>query len=165
VLKREGKLLPPDAAVDKDGKVTLDPNEAVSLIPFGAHKGYGLSLINEIVAGYIGGSLPTIRSRTHVPGEKQACAFFFQVIHPEAISSGAFAQGRSQGQNVKAVIDDVLGHGNEKCMLPGQLEATFAVRSQKAGGLLFSKAEVEAFNEIASHIGHQPFDLATLPTG
>jgi L-2-hydroxycarboxylate dehydrogenase (NAD+) len=165
VLKREGKLLPPDAAVDKDGKVTLDPNEAVSLIPFGAHKGYGLSLINEIVAGYIGGSLPTIRSRTHVPGEKQACAFFFQVIHPEAISSGAFAQGRTQGQNVKAVIDDVLGHGNEKCMLPGQLEATFAVRSQKAGGLLFSKAEVEAFNEIASHISHQPFDLAALPTG
>jgi L-2-hydroxycarboxylate dehydrogenase (NAD+) len=50
-------------------------------------------------------------------------------------------------------------------MLPGQLEATFAVRSQKAGGLLFSKAEVEAFNEIASHIGHQPFDLAALPTG
>jgi L-2-hydroxycarboxylate dehydrogenase (NAD+) len=50
-------------------------------------------------------------------------------------------------------------------MLPGQLEATFAARSQKAGGLLFSKAEVEAFNEIASHIGHKPFDLAALPTG
>ena len=165
VLKREGKMLPPDAAVDKDGKVTLDPNEAVSLIPFGAHKGYGLSLINEIVAGYIGGSLPTIRSRTHVPGEKQACAFFFQVIHPEAISSGAFAQGRTQGQNVKAVLDDVLGHGNEKCMLPGQLEATFAARSQKAGGLLFSKAEIEEFNKVAAHIGHQPFDIASLPTG
>ncbi|MDP4963134.1 MAG: SEL1-like repeat protein, partial [Opitutales bacterium] len=40
-----------------------------------------------------------------------------------------------------------------------------AARSAKAGGLLFSKAEVEAFNEIASHIGHQPFDLAALPTG
>jgi L-2-hydroxycarboxylate dehydrogenase (NAD+) len=164
VLKREGKMLPPDAAVDKDGKVTLDPNEAVSLIPFGAHKGYGLSLINELVAGYIGGSLPTIRSRTHVPGEKQACAFFFQVIHPEAMSSGIFARGRTQGQNVKAVLDDVLGHGNEKCMLPGQLEATFAARSEKAGGLLFSKAEVEEFNKVAAHIGHQPFAIASLPT-
>jgi L-2-hydroxycarboxylate dehydrogenase (NAD+) len=165
VLKREGKMLPPDAAVDKDGKVTLDPNQAVSLIPFGAHKGYGLSLINEIVAGFIGGSLPTIRSRTHVPGEKQACAFFFQVIHPDAISSGVFAQGRSQSDNVKAVLADVLGHGNEKCMLPGQLEATFATRSEKAGGLLFSKAEIEEFNKVAEHIGHQPFDLASLPTG
>jgi L-2-hydroxycarboxylate dehydrogenase (NAD+) len=50
-------------------------------------------------------------------------------------------------------------------MLPGQLEATFAARSEKAGGLLFSKAEIEAFNEIAAHIGHPPFDLAALPTG
>jgi hypothetical protein len=66
---------------------------------------------------------------------------------------------------VKAVLADVLGHGNENCMLPGQLEATFAARSAKAGGLLFSKAEVEAFNEIAAHIGHPPFDLAALPTG
>jgi L-2-hydroxycarboxylate dehydrogenase (NAD+) len=165
VLKREGKPLPPDAAVDKDGKITLDPNQAVSLLPFGAHKGYGLSLINEIVAGFIGGSLPTIRSRTHVPGEKQACAFFFQVIHPEAISSGVFAQGRTQSQNVKAVLADVLGHGNENCMLPGQLEANFALRSRKAGGLLFSEAEVKAFNEIAQHVGVKPFDLSQLPTG
>ena len=71
----------------------------------------------------------------------------FAVIHPDAISSGVFAQGRSQSDNVKAVLADILGHGNEKCMLPGQLEATFAARSQKAGGLLFSKAEVEAFND------------------
>ena len=42
-------------------------------------------------------------------GEKQGCVFFFQVIHPDAISGGAFAQGRSQQQNVKAVIQDVLG--------------------------------------------------------
>src|SRR5207253_3091405 len=62
-LKREGKPLPPLAAVDKDGNPTTDPNQATSLLPFGAHKGYGLSLINEIVGGFIGGSLPTIRNR------------------------------------------------------------------------------------------------------
>ncbi|MEI6598397.1 MAG: Ldh family oxidoreductase [bacterium] len=150
--------------VDKDGKVTIDPAAAVSLIPFGAHKGYGLSLINEIVAGFIGGSLPTIRSRTKVAGEKQNCAFFFQVIHPDAISSGVFAQGRNQSQNVKAVLDDILGHGNEKCMLPGQMEAAFAARSKKAGGLLFSKAEVEALNEMAHECGIKPFDVNSLPT-
>jgi L-2-hydroxycarboxylate dehydrogenase (NAD+) len=131
-LKREGKPLPPNAAVDKDGQPTTDPDKAVSLIPFGAHKGYGLSLINEIVAGFIGGSLPTIRSRAPVAGEKQNCAFFFQVIHPEAMSGGAFAKGRSQSDNVKAVLADILGHGNEKCMLPGQIEADAAQKSAKA---------------------------------
>ena len=149
-LKREGKPLPPLAAVDKDGNPTTDPNLAVSLLPFGAHKGYGLSLINEIVAGFIGGSLPTLRSRWAEDGDKHTCAFFFQVIHPDAISSGAFAKGRTQAQNVKAVIDDVLGHGNEKSMLPGQLEADWAKKSNAAGGLLFTKAEIEAFNELAT---------------
>ena len=163
-LKREGKPLPPNAAVDKDGRPTTDPDKAVSLLPFGDHKGYGLSLINEIVGGFIGGSLPTLRNRAAVPGEKQTCAFFFQVIHPEAISSGAFAKGRSQAENVKAVLADLLGHGNEQCMLPGQLEAEAAARSEKAGGLLFSMAEVEALNEIAHEAGLPTLDLSTLTT-
>ncbi|MFN5756847.1 MAG: Ldh family oxidoreductase [Planctomycetia bacterium] len=163
-LKREGKPLPPNAAVDKDGVPTTDPDKAVSLLPFGDHKGYGLSLINEIVAGFIGGSLPTLRNRPAVPGEKQTCAFFFQVIHPDALSGGAFAKGRSQAENVKAVLADILGHGNERCMLPGQLEAEAAARSEKAGGLLFSKAEVEALNDIAPEAGLPVLQIDTLKT-
>ena len=163
-LKREGKPLPPNAAVDKDGRPTTDPEKAVSLMPFGDHKGYGLSLINEVVAAFIGGSLPTLRSRAAVDGEKQGCAFFFQVIHPDAISGGAFARGRSQAENVKAVLADILGHGNEGCMLPGQLEAEAAARSATAGGLLFSTAEVAALNEIAHEAGVTPLDPAVLPT-
>ena len=150
-LKREGKQLPPLAAVDKDGNPTTDPHQAVSLLPFGAHKGYGLSLINEIVGGYIGGSLPTIRNRwDKAEGDKGTCVFFFQVIHLDAINGGAFAKGRTQAQNVKAVIEDVLGHGNERSMLPGQLEAEWARKTAAAGGLLLTKAEIDAFNELAT---------------
>ncbi len=164
-LKREGKALPPMAAVDKNGTPTTDPNEAVSLLPFGAHKGYGMALINELVGGYIGGSLPTLRSRWETdPADKHTCAFFFQVIHPEAMSGGAFARGANQFQNVHRVIDDVLGHGNEKSMLPGQLEAEWGKRTAAAGGLLFSKAEIEAFNEIAAEAGRPLWDLSTLKT-
>jgi L-2-hydroxycarboxylate dehydrogenase (NAD+) len=49
-------------------------------------------------------------------------------------------------------------------MLPGQLEAEAAARSDKAGGLLFSKAEVEALNEIAHEAGLPSLDLSTLTT-
>jgi LDH2 family malate/lactate/ureidoglycolate dehydrogenase len=159
-FKREGMSLPPNAAVDIDGNVTQDPNKATSLLPFGAHKGYGLSLINEIVAGFIGGSLPTLRSRWgDDDGEKRAPCFFFQVIHPDAISSGAFAKGRNQSENIKAVIDDILGHGNEGCMLPGQVEAEAAKLTDLHGGLLFSEAEVESFNELAEECGRAPWKL------
>jgi L-2-hydroxycarboxylate dehydrogenase (NAD+) len=151
-LAREGKSLPPGAAVDEAGNPTIDPLKAKYLVPFGAHKGYGMALMNEIIGAFIGGSLPTLRNRWSqvTEGEKGTCAFFFQVWHPEAMNGGAFAKGRSQSENVQAVLADILGHGNEGCMLPGQVEAQAAARSAKNGGLLFSEAEINAFNEIAA---------------
>jgi len=161
-LKREGKPLPPDAAVDEHGAPTIDPNKATALLPFGQHKGYGLSLINELVAGLIGGSLPTLRSRPIPEGEKRSCCFYFQVIHPEAMSAGAFAQGRDQAANIKAVLDDILGHGNEGCLLPGQPEANAAAATRKAGGLLFTAAEVDEFNFLARDSGLPEWRLEKL---
>jgi LDH2 family malate/lactate/ureidoglycolate dehydrogenase len=163
-LQREGKALPPGVAVDADGNVTTDANKAVALLPFGAHKGYGLGLIDELVGAFVGGSLPTLRGKTRDDGEKHAPVFFFQVIHPDAMSGGAFAKGRSQHENVKAVLQDILGHGNEKCLLPGQLEAEAAALSAKHGGLLFSKAEIDAFAEIAREAGEKPWSLGELKT-
>jgi LDH2 family malate/lactate/ureidoglycolate dehydrogenase len=159
-LAREGKPLPPGAAVDENGNMTTDPQQAKYLLPFGAHKGYGLSLMNEIIGAFIGGSLPTIRNRwDQEPEEKHTCTFFFQVWHPDAMNAGAFAKGRDQTANVKAVIADILGHGNENCMLPGQLEADWAARTTRNGGLLFSEAEINAFNEIAEGIRQPKWSL------
>lgn len=152
-LKREGKPLPEGAAVDADGKPTTDPDRVASLLPFGAHKGYGLSLINELFAALIGGSLPTLRGRKCPEGEKNTPTFYFQVIHPEALTGAGFACGRNQQQNLAAVIEDILGHGNDQALLPGQLEAAFRIRSDAAGGLLFTPAEVAEFNELANDIG------------
>jgi LDH2 family malate/lactate/ureidoglycolate dehydrogenase len=163
VLKREGKPLPPGAAVDQHGNPTTDPNAVAALLPFGAHKGYGMALINEIFGGLIGGSLPTIRGRqTSIPGEKTTSTFYFQVIHPDAISADRFAQGRDQKSNLKAVLADILGHGNDMALLPGQLEAEFRQRSDAANGLLFTAAEIAEFNELSTALGLPTWDTTTL---
>jgi LDH2 family malate/lactate/ureidoglycolate dehydrogenase len=160
---REGKQLPPGCAVDENGNETTDPNKVKALMPFGQHKGYGLSLIDELYAAYIGGSIPTIRNRwDKVPtDEKGTCCFFFQCMRPEAIDAENFASKRSQNENVKAVIQDILGHGNEKCMLPGQIEAHGAALSAKHGGLLFTQAEVDALKHIAEEADVK-FDTTSL---
>ncbi len=160
-FKREGKSLPPDSAVDARGNPTTDPHQAVALLPFGAHKGYSLGLMDELLAAFIGGSLPTLRGKNLNDEEKHTTAFFFQAIHPDSLNAGAFARGRSQTQNVKAVIQDVLGHGNEKCLLPGQMEAQAATATAKYGGLLFTKPEIDAFNEIAKECNETPWSLNT----
>lgn len=162
-LKREGKSLPPGAAVDANGQPTTDPDAVAALLPFGGHKGYGMCLLNEIFGGLIGGSLPTLRGRQPIPvSEKNTPVFYFQVIHPDALSGGNFARGRSQSANLKAVLADILGHGNEGAMLPGQIEAAARTRSDAAGGLLFTPAEIAEFNEIAAELGLPPWDVTAL---
>jgi LDH2 family malate/lactate/ureidoglycolate dehydrogenase len=154
-LAREGKKLPPGCAVDAQGRETVEPDKVYALLPFGQHKGYGLSLINELLGAFIGGSLPTLRCRpTSGPAdEKRTPSFFFQCIRPDAIAGDSFALGRSQVQNVQAVLADLLGHGNEKCLLPGQPEAEAAAASRRHGGLLFTAAEIEAFAPVAAEAG------------
>jgi L-2-hydroxycarboxylate dehydrogenase (NAD+) len=161
--KREGLPLPPLAAVDKDGNPTTDAAAAVSLLPFGGHKGYGLALVNELMAAFIGGSLPTLRSRWADDGEKHTPSFFFQVIHPDAVSGGAFSRGRSQIQNVRAVLADIRGPGNEGVLLPGQPEAEWAARTGAAGGLLFNASEIAAFSRIATTLGLPPWSTGSFP--
>ena len=159
-FKREGKSLPVGAAVDGAGNPTTDANQAVSLLPFGDHKGYGMCLINELMAAFIGGSLPTLRGRSVADDEKASANFYFQVIHPDAIGGGAFAGGRNQAENVQVVLDCILGPGNESSIWPGQIEAEAAARTQAAGGLLFSQAEVDSFSQLAAQCGQQPWDVA-----
>ena len=60
-------------------------------------------------------------------------------------------------ENVKAVIEDILGHGNAppdgRAILPGQIEYEASVRSEKAGGLIITDAERTAFKEVADEGG------------
>jgi L-2-hydroxycarboxylate dehydrogenase (NAD+) len=64
-------------------------------------------------------------------------------------------------ENVQAVLLDILGHGNEKCLLPGQPEARAGELSKKHGGLLFTAAEIEEF----SHMAREVNEPAWLPSG
>jgi L-2-hydroxycarboxylate dehydrogenase (NAD+) len=164
-LQRENKPLPPNCAVDADGIPTTDPNKAVALLPFGGHKGYGLGLIDELCAAFIGGSLPAIRGTSRGDAdEKRSSTFFFQAIHPEAVRGNDFAKGRSQMENVKAVLHDILGHGNEKCLLPGQPEARAGELSKKHGGLLFTAAEIEEFSRLARETHQPPWHPSAFPS-
>ncbi len=62
------------------------------------------------------------------------------------------------------MIEDVLGHGNETCILPGQPEAAAAALTRDHGGLLFTAAELESFADIARDCGEPPWNMADFKT-
>jgi L-2-hydroxycarboxylate dehydrogenase (NAD+) len=51
--KRRGESIPENVALDANGNPTIDPEAALkgSILPFGAHKGYALAFMIEILAG------------------------------------------------------------------------------------------------------------------
>lgn len=61
VAHNKGAHVPPNCIIDSDGKPTDDParfyaDPPGSLLPFGGHKGYGLALLADILAGALTGS-------------------------------------------------------------------------------------------------------------
>jgi hydroxycarboxylate dehydrogenase B len=60
VARNKGEQMPEGRLIDGSGRPTTDPNVLYqepygAILPFGEHKGYGLSLINELFAGVLSG--------------------------------------------------------------------------------------------------------------
>jgi ureidoglycolate dehydrogenase (NAD+) len=68
VARQEDKPIPPDWGVDSLGKPTTDANQVVGLAPTGAHKGYALALMIEILCAHLAG-VPFGRHVTKMYGE------------------------------------------------------------------------------------------------
>jgi len=65
VAKNEGHLVPEGVLIDEKGQPTRDPNVMYrephgALLTFGAHKGYALAVVTELLAGALSGG-PTIQ--------------------------------------------------------------------------------------------------------
>lgn len=73
---RLGRLLPEGMAIDAQGEPTRDPAAALAggILPFGGHKGYGLSLTIQALGLLAGAALPR--------GQVQDFAFLFVVFDP-----------------------------------------------------------------------------------
>ena len=58
MYEKEGKPLPPGWALDDRGNDTTDPAKALegSMLPMGAHKGYGLSMIVDVLSALLSGA-------------------------------------------------------------------------------------------------------------
>lgn len=153
-LTREGRPLPEGVAIDAKGEITTNPAEVAGLLPFGGHKGYGLGLINELFAATIGGFKPTLRGKPSADGEKTCSCFYFMAIHPEALAGDSYSSGRSMDENLRLVIENIIGApGNENARIPGAKSARWRQQCATAGGLLLTRSEIDAFNQLAQEAG------------
>jgi LDH2 family malate/lactate/ureidoglycolate dehydrogenase len=133
----ENKPIPLGWMMDKRGRLSTDPadaNEGMG-VPIAEHKGYGLTLVMETLAGLLSGAKFTLdHSRETFRGgvEEHDLGHFFLAMNPEMFMPIAEFKAR-----VDRMIDDVkkseVADGFNEVLLPGEYELRSRARNLKAG--------------------------------
>lgn len=92
VARNKGEQMAEGMLLDAQGQPTTDPNatfEGGALRPFGGHKGYGMALVNELLAGVLSGG-GTCRPETDREQDSILNNMLSVIIDPKRLVSAEF---------------------------------------------------------------------------
>jgi LDH2 family malate/lactate/ureidoglycolate dehydrogenase len=125
VAAKNGDKIPLGWATDKDGRPTTDPKAGFDgfLMPLGGHKGFGLSLLVDLLCGVItGGSFQhELKSMYRYPRDPSNTAHLMIVVNPLVFITKAQLQERMQAF-VTTVKESPMWNPGDEMLLPGELE-------------------------------------------
>jgi uncharacterized oxidoreductase len=152
-----GLQLPEGCLLDASGEPSTDPRDYFTggtLQPVGGHKGYGLIILTDILAGILSGG-----GACREDGPAQfSNAFMLITIDVEAL-----AERERYEEELKALIDYVKSSrrlpGFDEILLPGDFEARNGAVRQSTG--IFVENETwNALNALAADLGVEPCTAA-----
>jgi ureidoglycolate dehydrogenase (NAD+) len=133
---KRGEAIPPTWATDSSGKPTTDPKAALDgfLLPIGGHKGYGLALIVDLLAGVLSGGayLTHVKSWVDAPEEPQNLGHFFILIDTALLGSGEWL-GERMADFAGILRDSPPADPAAPVRLPGEIELDHLERQRRDG--------------------------------
>lgn len=150
-LERAGLPMPEHWALTPEGERTTVPSAAMEgpLLPVGDYKGYGLSLITDVLTGVMTGSL--FGGSVFQDDRNYDVGHTMIAIDPEAfLPRGEFAA------RLERLIDEVRSappiDADQPVQLPGEAEQKLA-RQRKADGIPVDVETVEKLETLAQELG------------
>ncbi len=128
VAKAKHQQLPPDSILDREGRPTTDPQaffDGGVLLPFGAHKGYALAVIAELLSGPMAGAdaYPGVFMRSGI--------FIF------AVDVGVFRPAADYAKAMEKTLGRIKAvppaPGFDEVLIPGEPEARLRVVRERDG--------------------------------
>lgn len=167
---RKNEDIPEGWALGSDGKVTRDAKKALEaslLMPLGGaehnsgYKGYGLSLMVEILCGILTGSNFGPNIRTWKSNDKVAdLGQCFMAINPEAFACGSKERLTTLLKQLRN-----LPSSNEKPVLvAGDPERQHMKKVDAEGGITYHPNQLEASEKFAKYMGVRPMKLVPKST-
>jgi LDH2 family malate/lactate/ureidoglycolate dehydrogenase len=153
---QRGESIPPTWAMDENGVPTTDPAVAVHglLAPMGAHKGYGISFVMDVLSGVLTGSgYATGVVGPFVPDQRSGCGHLVLALQVDAFLPAAEFDAR---------IADLIGitkavpraTGVSEIYYPGEIEARAEAEGRRDGVRLPERTVTE-LRDLASTCGLQ----------
>lgn len=145
--KRKGLELPEGWALDENGNPTTDPEEALkgSILPFGAHKGYALAFMIELLTGpLVSAAWGYDVTGTADPTKDCTKGDLYIAIDPTK-----FGDKDTFTEQTEAFCQDVRDTGDT--FVPGDLEVT-RIAENEANGMEIDEKLYEQLKEICSNL-------------
>lgn len=149
LASKKKEKIPFDWATDKDGRPTDDPDKGFAgfLLPLGAHKGFGLSLVIDILCGVItGGAFQNhLRGMYKYPDDPSLTGHFMLALNPQVLMTMEELKVRMTEfyQTIKA---SPMWDSSKEMLMPGEIEYRTAKDRQQNGIPL----PVNLFEELQS---------------
>ena len=157
MAKEKGQRLPDGCLIDQEGRPTNDPNtfpQASSLAPMGAHKGYGLAVMVEILSAVLTGA--NMLSQVH--------SWNLDMAQPNrvghafiAIDIGQMMPLKQFAARMTALAEELRSakraKGVEQIFLPGEMEWAKRQEARARGWLSVSEAMEDSLNKLAAMCG------------
>lgn len=150
-LLNTGASMPADWAAGPDGKPTTDPRVGLAgfLLPMGGHKGYGLAVLIDLLAGLLSGAayLTHVRAWDKDPGVAQDLGHVFILIDTKIIGFAPWLAERMQD------FRDILtgapaADPSAPVMAPGERELkSYAIARNK--GVAVAAGDLTALKKLA----------------
>ena len=156
VAAQKGESIPGDWVLDKEGKPTADPKRAMDhgfMLPFGKYKGYGISLIVNILTGLLsGGAVSTeIADMYTDPKDPQGVCHLMG-----ALDIARFVPLSEFKQRMDELIRKMRGSkrmkGVERIYVPGEKEFLEEEKRRKEG-IPVPEAQIGEFKKMALDLG------------
>jgi ureidoglycolate dehydrogenase (NAD+) len=148
-----GEKIPEDWGCDSNGFVVAEPNKVVSLLPIGKYKGFGISMMIDILCSLLTG-MPygrgICRMYTDPIEKKRLLGHFFM-----AIDINCFEDITVFKKRLKMMMNEVRNeppqNPKNKILVPGDPEKeAYAIRIKK--GIPLDKVTMDVFKKLAGEI-------------
>ena len=158
LAKQRGEKIPMDWAMAIDGSRTDDPVAAIAgtLLPMGGHKGYGVSVIMDMLSGVLTGSaFGTGVSGPYQADRRSGCGHLMIALDIAAFQPLAAFEARIRAQ-IAELKSTPRASGVDEIFFPGEMEAR-ADQRQRLEGLILPDDTLMDLDRVAQIMDRKSF--------